>query len=77
MCNCLLEHTDKSLKNIMEEYKYIFKLAIWTVHQLGLLKVIILKCCCATFLKGEAKAPASHGCFNAPSSTSVYLTLAE
>lgn len=29
----------------MEEYKYIFKLAIWTVHQLGLLKVIILKCC--------------------------------
>lgn len=69
--------TDKSLKNITEGYKYIFKLRIWTLHQLGLLKVIILKCFCATFMKAEAKAPASHGCFNAPSSALVYLKLAE
>lgn len=69
--------TDQSLKNITEGYKYISKLRIRTLHQLGLLKVIILKCCCATFMKAEGKAPASHGCFNAPSSALVYLKLAE
>lgn len=69
--------TDQSLKNITEGSKYIFKLRIRTQHRLGLLKVIILKCCCATFMKAEGKAPASHGCFNSPSSALVYLKLAE
>lgn len=79
LCVIVFENTltDKSLKNTMDGYKYIFKLGIRTLHQLGLLKVIILKCCCAAFMKAEAKAPASCGCFNAPSSALVYLKLAE
>lgn len=77
-CVIVFENTlTVSLMNIMDGYKYIFKLGIRTVHQLGLLKVIILKCCCAAFMKAEAKAPASRGCFNAPSSALVYLKLAE
>lgn len=77
MWNCLEEHTDVSLKNIIEEHKKYIQISHLDCAAVGLIKGHYSQVLLCSICEEEAKDPASHGRFNAPSSALVYLTLAE